>query len=417
MAAAPPAPAGLREQTAKTVFMLDHAARGTALFLLPLLMAIAAKSSVLVASVAALFCIASAALRQGSLGAAIRSLLPERSVALSLALCFIAYATASIIWSVDRAHTVHGLGEIAIVLAASWVLGVALRRFRDDRITRYICWSIILCSVVILFEVHFDMPLRRLAGSRPETPQFKRAVEALTMMAAPVLMAAFQRRPDAIAWAAAIILAIVAYVVDSGASLLALIIALASLAIARFSVDALRRLGLIVTLALLATAPLVGDFFDVAIPKIGNAALIRRHIDARIPIWRAHGWLVTQHPVLGLGFDAATDESTPPLLKTGPADLREVIPAHSHHFFLQIWVELGVIGALLCGALIWSAFQRIARAPPDRQTALLIFFLSAQAIALVAHSSWQGAWLAAAGASLALINVAYPARPDADARA
>lgn len=392
---------------------LDHLARGTLIFALPLCMVVAAKSAVPVACVAAVFCLASAITRRKSVVGAIRDLAPRSLIDSWLAAAFVAWAFLSLIWTINRPETAHGLGESIIVLAASWILFAGLAGYRREPLLRYLCWSIILCSALILIEARFDLPLRRFFGSRLEIPQYKRAVEVLAIMAVPVMMATFRHRPQPLACVTVLAIAIAAYVVDSGASIFALMIAIASVLTARWSIDALRRLGLVVTLFLLFSAPLAGTFFDVVIPKTGDAStLIRRHIDARIPIWRAHGYVATQHAALGVGFNAASAVTTPAMLAGADPDLRDLVAAHSHHIFLQVWVELGLVGVLLFAALIWRAFHNIGRAPPERQIALLIFALPVEAIALVAHSAWQGAWLAAIGGALAILNIAYPAPTD-----
>jgi O-antigen ligase len=73
---------------------------------------------------------------------------------------------------------------------------------------------------------------------------------------------------------------------------------------------------------------------------------------------------------------------------------------HPHNAALQIWVELGVIGAFL-GALVAALLLRgmagLGRAELAAATALLAAGL---ADSLVGQGAWQGWWPAAIGAAL-----------------
>ena len=77
------------------------------------------------------------------------------------------------------------------------------------------------------------------------------------------------------------------------------------------------------------------------------------HSDARVAIWRFTTERVVERPWLGWGMDAS---------RMWPG----VIPLHPHNAALQVWLELGVVGAacaavaiayLTIGALSFGVWQ------------------------------------------------------------
>jgi O-antigen ligase len=70
---------------------------------------------------------------------------------------------------------------------------------------------------------------------------------------------------------------------------------------------------------------------------------------------------------------------------------------HPHNGILEVWVELGAIGALGLAAFIWKIMAGIMRRINDRATAAVFSgaAVSYMVIGLAAYSVWSSWWIAA----------------------
>jgi O-antigen ligase len=76
--------------------------------------------------------------------------------------------------------------------------------------------------------------------------------------------------------------------------------------------------------------------------------------------------------------------------------------SHPHNAFLQLWVELGLVGVLLVCALSVLFFVHVMqKAQPWLRPFWLAWFAMVAAIALVSHGAWQPWWMSVIGASVA----------------
>lgn len=112
----------------------------------------------------------------------------------------------------------------------------------------------------------------------------------------------------------------------------------------------------------------------------------------RLMIWRATGDLLLAHP-WGAGVEfarAAGAESAFAVLDGRTTELR-VLPLHPHSVFLQIWLELGPVGAFLAAAAITAVALGFLRSDFSRsETALFASVLGAAFVsALFEASLWQ----------------------------
>jgi O-antigen ligase len=73
---------------------------------------------------------------------------------------------------------------------------------------------------------------------------------------------------------------------------------------------------------------------------------------------------------------------------------------HPHNSFLQVWAELGIVGAGLMAALLALALRAVAALPRFQAVTALGLLGAATAVAFVEHGAWQGWWVAGLGAAL-----------------
>jgi O-antigen ligase len=130
----------------------------------------------------------------------------------------------------------------------------------------------------------------------------------------------------------------------------------------------------------------------------------------RMMIWDFTGARIAERHILGWGMEASRtvpggrDSATPAQLDrlrvTDPARRQwfglpavQTLPLHPHNGALQIWLELGAIGALIAAGLAWTLGIAAARSPcPPAATGALA---SAAITALLSFGAWQAWWIAA----------------------
>jgi O-antigen ligase len=127
----------------------------------------------------------------------------------------------------------------------------------------------------------------------------------------------------------------------------------------------------------------------------GVFAALTPHLPAswaeRVKIWTFVSERMTEKPVFGWGLDASRT-------------FKGHIPLHPHDAPLQLWFELGAIGAVL-GALIWAfIFWRFAEAAPRRRlyaAAGCATAWSTLVIGAFSFSLWQEWWICLAALGFA----------------
>ncbi|MFL1460646.1 O-antigen ligase family protein [Roseococcus sp. DSY-14] len=136
----------------------------------------------------------------------------------------------------------------------------------------------------------------------------------------------------------------------------------------------------------------------------------------RLLIWDFVGARIWEHPWLGWGMEASraipggSGQASPAVLARfglgGPffAAQAQLLPLHPHNLGLQLWLELGMVGAALGGWLLWE-LGKAARSP-----AACGALAAGLAVAMLSYGAWQYWWVA--GLLLAAV-VAAATRPSA----
>jgi len=134
----------------------------------------------------------------------------------------------------------------------------------------------------------------------------------------------------------------------------------------------------------LITLELVGDFSQRAL--LGT--------QTRVGIWQYASQLIAEKPLFGHGFDSARElAKVAPLI---PGTKYPALPLHTHNGFLQIWLELGVVGIGV--VIVFMAFALRALWPLTKTPIYLAVTIATIAatmfIFLVSFGVWQHWWIA-----------------------
>jgi len=96
--------------------------------------------------------------------------------------------------------------------------------------------------------------------------------------------------------------------------------------------------------------------------------------------------------LLGYGFDSSRFLDNPAIKVFGNESL---LPLHPHNNYLQILLELGIVGVLLIGIIIWQIMKYIFQEQDQTKLAIqLAVLMSYLFIGFTALGVWQSWWLA-----------------------
>jgi O-antigen ligase len=131
------------------------------------------------------------------------------------------------------------------------------------------------------------------------------------------------------------------------------------------------------------TPLLIHLIFPNASPVQGAGPIVKASWFARMDLWRFAASKVPVHPLIGWGMDASRM-------------WKDLIPLHPHNAALQIWLELGAVGAAIV-ILFWAwLWERIAKLHERDASAGAVAAAAAVAYLVIGGLSfgvWQEWWL------------------------
>jgi O-antigen ligase len=172
---------------------------------------------------------------------------------------------------------------------------------------------------------------------------------------------------------------------------------------------AVRRWGRPVVWALMALTilymALIPAFFIYAGPWLphfqGDHGVAKASWGIRLDIWRFTARKIAEHPWRGWGVDASR--------------VWDEIPLHPHNAALQLWFELGVVGAAI-GAVFWAyVWARIGRFADENALSAGVFAAVAVAYLSIGGMSfgvWQEWWLALGALAVVVCRLFFVAMAD-----
>ena len=375
---------------------------------LPLVMAIGHRSGPLVVTLAFLAA-AVATLLEGSLGSVFRKAAQALASPLGLAaVAFFAWATVSIAWSDVRDTSLAAMTEFALTIAAAFILALALPRRTSREYGAFVlAGATAAACVVILADLWTGLPLRRALAVQSDPFIFNRPVVTVLTVALPIILLLVKRRQ---LWLGAALAALVVVTIlqsESGAALLGLVAGVAAYVVTRLSRRLALALAAIGLVAAILSAPVIGEIVGRSLPPPMHERLAGTHAVERIQIWKLFGTAVRHEPLIGLGFGASPRFPETHVARQMLADDPNLPPAwHPHNAALQIWVELGAVGALLGTLVMLLLLRRFAGFPRPLLAHSMALLAAVVAISLVGHGAWQGWWPAAIGAAVVWLRAA-----------
>lgn len=373
---------------------------------MPAVLVVAHRSSPLVltlaasAALAALWC-------EGKLGEVGRDLGRALGSPLGLACgAFVAWAFVSLAWSPDPGLAGRTFAEFAGTLAVVAVLAAALPPRLAPPARKLFLGGVALAATLVLLDLWSDLAFRRALDLRVAYFVHNRPVLTLAALAAAV--AALRRHSPALAAVAIGLVLLAVSRAESGAAILGLAVgAVAFGAAGLFPPRVVTSLAALALGLALLSAPVAGRLMTELIPPALHEGLKGTSSQARVDIASAFGAAARAQPWTGQGLGASARLAGAPVAQRVPPALRPLLGVgHPHNAALQIWVELGLPGAVLALVVLALLLRNLAALPREALAPRLALVAGAAAVSLVGHGAWQGWWPAALGTALLWLRFA-----------
>ena len=170
---------------------------------------------------------------------------------------------------------------------------------------------------------------------------------------------------------------------------------------------AIQLIALVMSMALL-TIPYVVRSPDIMEKITGFLEILHINFKHRVAIWSFVSERIVDHPIIGWGLDSS--RLIPGSHEKVLGKYAEVLPLHPHNGFLQVWLELGAVGAAMFLVVMLSAFHAMVKTERDGfSTAVLVAAYSAFLIlGQLSFGIWQNWWIATGCVALCLSLIPGP---------
>ena len=301
----------------------------------------------------------------------------------------------SALWAIEPARSLIKDMQLAGLFAAAIVLAVAVRSIADARRLAVLAIAgTVLGLAVALSDFVTSGGFSDHLSARPfAPPRLNQIAVWLAIMLLPLTAFLWGSGRRLLGIAAAFAIGATVLLLDGTAAKTALLLSLPVAALLYWRRRAVARIAAALSLVAVLTAPLT-------LPLLADDPLVLRDADAvktslahRFYIWDFVGKRIAERPLLGWGLDAA--RAIPGGKELIRLDQRR-LPLHPHNAPLQLWLELGLPGAVLFALLLgWLWLRLGAVAWPPLYAAAAGGSLAASCAVLSASwGVWQEWWLA-----------------------
>lgn len=342
-----------------------------------------------------------------SIWAHTRSISPVTS---SLIAGLFIWMAVSIAWSPDPGRSLMTFGKLtATAVLALVLIGSASSVF--DRFARQILWTAFgattALSLLLIVDVYsggvFSL---NILGKGIHAPYgafwFKPVASALAISVWPISIFLWRLRHFALAIFSILLSMVMMHAIGVHTGMVALVAGLIA-GIAFFQLQAWRAwvaIGLL-SVTFLATPVILGPSIqpEKITSELSLSSPAQNSVAYRLHIWHFAANTFFEKPIHGWGLGASrhlgNDETVSDSVR---GEIGEAIPLHPHNSVLQLFLELGAIGAVLALALICRVIWALGVngwSPSDRVfsfgmfVAVLLFY----SVSFSAWSSWWNAYI------------------------
>ncbi|MHA1598083.1 MAG: DUF1674 domain-containing protein [Alphaproteobacteria bacterium] len=401
-------------------FVSEGRVLGVSAFLVLPIAAFAAKGMAALLAVTALSLLVLGVRRHGSPMAVLHRF--PKSLVLVLAV-FLGFAALSVVWSISPSGTLRSLLGLGLSFLGGLVCVSAACRL-DGRDRTFFETALIAGGVfgfaLIGFEIFADTAISRFVMVLKGDPVnldtsyeylLNPAISVAALYMWPWLLALRRRLGNPVALGGGVAVGWVLLAGESETPLLSLafggVVAAAALTLpgkVATLPGAVAKLAAAAIVLAVATAPLLPGALPDPLTQSRQISFLSNSAQHRLVIWRTAADHIASRPLLGHGLNAsralygeqdrvkltfATDDPS----RTWVNNF-EPIPLHPHNGVLQIWLELGAVGAALLAVFLLLLLRTAATGRSERAAWAAGFGLLATGLFMFSLSfgAWQGWW-------------------------
>ncbi|MCC5977789.1 MAG: O-antigen ligase family protein [Salinarimonas sp.] len=311
---------------------------------------------------------------------------------------------SSLMWSpvAERGanHALHFAGGVvlgAIAIATSLRLRPGFNAF---------IFALILsiAAIIVAMDMWLSGALREGLSLSTRASRLNRAAVAITLLLplATVLLLMERRLVLLVVlWIAA---ALAVLLSASYSAKLAFGLFLLILPLTLVAPNLLHRASMIVLPLITLSMPWIASVANALVPGRIHDAVGYGSLTIRGEIWRETFPFIWEKPYFGWGIEASHALARLPEAAHLTDVQRGLLDwGHTHNAPLQVWLELGMVGAALAAAALYFGLRAMRVLPPALLPYAMTTVVAAFAIACVSHGAWQAWWWALLG----LIAAAY----------
>lgn len=350
----------------------------------------------------------------------LRNLIPPlRTIALFIFLAL--WALLACFWSDNPQRSLMDVAKIAIALLGAISFYAAQTTELQQRFTKWYTSGFNAALLLLILDEILDTRfLRALRGPYTDTPEYYHSITLLIFSLWPFLNTLKERHAGIKALLIALLLLAVFEMTDHAAKL-ALVVALVAWGITYINPKFFLRLaGVLSALIMLAFPLALKDMNPLEVIHNNEFILLKPSYHHRLFILKRATNIIFESPWIGHGldgyrnkmqkhFDPSVGEYLNRVIENGPNATYnlEILSqtTHPHNLSLQIWIELGLVGAIIYALFLLTSLWRLSNIP-DRRYELATFmglYTSLFTIAHISFGAWQSWWLFSVGIILSTI--------------
>ncbi|MGB0571179.1 MAG: O-antigen ligase family protein [Alphaproteobacteria bacterium] len=341
-----------------------------------------------------------------------------------LMLLLVGWALISSFWAINPDRAVKTSLRIALVCISVIVLVDAAKMLDPQQRWKFGYWLIggtvtglVLTGILVLWGGPVSTWLGETRLAADDLSNLNRTSTVIALLVWPVALIV-ARTYNRLAAAAVIILsALLLFALAPSTPLVAFTVGLLAFIIAWVSQRWGKRVLFLAFAGAVVMIPLIDFLAPPAIDFLAANLRFPHSEIHRLVIWKFAAERIFEHPLFGWGLDASraipgNNEQLFLFHFGGTPETGQALPLHPHNALSQIWLELGIVGVILVGAIFALIVFSIPRSSDNRAgpAALIATTACAFTIAQLGFGIWQGWWMATLGLTV-MIAVATGTSP------
>ncbi len=312
---------------------------------------------------------------------------------------FILFGALSGLWGLVPGNAFKQALILSGVVFAGLVLldaGQNITAGEREYIGKILVISAIFALTLLIFEYLSNGLLAKTLRNADETNSlsvYRRSAAALALLLWPLLLTVNQKLPRIGKGLVFVCGTLAIYVLDNQTASGSIIIGGMSYLVFRFSpVKLLKLLGVVVVLGILIAPVLPRTLLHPDSIQSGHLSSLKH----RYIIWGFTAEKIIEKPILGWGLNSA--RSIPGGSKNViPGTHGQALPLHPHNGILQIWLELGFVGAIFLATFVYYLVSGIRKPMITRsdKSVLASGLVAGLVIFCSSFGIWQAWWMSA----------------------